>query len=105
MDVLGRPVDDAGDIGAEESWAIHRPAPSYTDQSAAVEVLETGVKVIDLICPFNKGGKIGLFGGAGVGKTVTLMELIRILPRSMAVRPCSPVLGSAPVKAMTSTTR
>jgi len=77
MDVLGRPVDDAGDIGAEESWAIHRPAPSYTDQSAAVEVLETGIKVIDLICPFNKGGKIGLFGGAGVGKTVTLMELIR----------------------------
>jgi F-type H+-transporting ATPase subunit beta len=77
MDVLGRPVDDAGDIGAEESWAIHRPAPSYTDQSAALEVLETGIKVIDLICPFNKGGKIGLFGGAGVGKTVTLMELIR----------------------------
>ena len=77
MDVLGEPVDDAGDIGAQESWAIHRPAPTYTDQSAAVEVLETGIKVIDLICPFNKGGKIGLFGGAGVGKTVTLMELIR----------------------------
>jgi F-type H+-transporting ATPase subunit beta len=77
MDVLGRPVDDAGDIGAEENWAIHRAAPTYTDQSAAVEVLETGIKVIDLICPFNKGGKVGLFGGAGVGKTVTLMELIR----------------------------
>ncbi|MBS35838.1 MAG: F0F1 ATP synthase subunit beta [Thiotrichales bacterium] len=77
MDVLGRPVDDAGDVGAEEHWPIHRPAPSYTDQAAAVEILETGIKVIDLICPFNKGGKIGLFGGAGVGKTVTLMELIR----------------------------
>ncbi|MEM7408272.1 MAG: F0F1 ATP synthase subunit beta [Pseudomonadota bacterium] len=77
MNVLGEPVDEAGDIGAEEHWAIHRPAPEYTDQAAALEILETGIKVIDLICPFNKGGKIGLFGGAGVGKTVTLMELIR----------------------------
>jgi F-type H+-transporting ATPase subunit beta len=77
MDVLGRPVDGKGPIGAEESWPIHRKAPDFTDQSADVEVLETGIKVIDLICPFNKGGKIGLFGGAGVGKTVTLMELIR----------------------------
>jgi len=77
MDVLGEPVDEKGPIGAEESWPIHRKAPSLTDQSSEVEVLETGIKVIDLICPFNKGGKIGLFGGAGVGKTVTLMELIR----------------------------
>ena len=77
MDVLGEPVDGKGEVGAEEAWAIHRPAPSYTDQAAAVEVLETGIKVVDLICPFNKGGKIGLFGGAGVGKTVALMELIR----------------------------
>jgi F-type H+/Na+-transporting ATPase subunit beta len=77
MDVLGHPVDGKGPIGAEESWPIHRKAPDFTDQSADVEVLETGIKVIDLICPFNKGGKIGLFGGAGVGKTVTLMELIR----------------------------
>ena len=77
MNVLGEPVDEAGDIGAKESWAIHRKAPSYTDQAASVELLETGIKVIDLICPFNKGGKVGLFGGAGVGKTVTLMELIR----------------------------
>jgi F-type H+-transporting ATPase subunit beta len=77
MDVLGKPVDGKGPIGASESMPIHRKAPDFTDQSADVEVLETGIKVIDLICPFNKGGKIGLFGGAGVGKTVTLMELIR----------------------------
>ena len=77
MNVLGEPVDGLGEIGAEQHWPIHRKAPTYTDQSASVEILETGVKVIDLICPFNKGGKIGLFGGAGVGKTVCLMELIR----------------------------
>jgi F-type H+-transporting ATPase subunit beta len=81
MNVLGDPVDGAGDIGAEEHWPIHRAAPSYTDQAVSVEVLETGIKVIDLICPFNKGGKVGLFGGAGVGKTVALMELIRNIAR------------------------
>ena len=77
MDVLGRPVDDAGEIGAEEHWSIHRPAPSYEDQAGSQELLETGIKVIDLLCPFAKGGKVGLFGGAGVGKTVNMMELIR----------------------------
>jgi F-type H+-transporting ATPase subunit beta len=77
MDVLGEPVDEAGPIGEQDRWEIHRKAPSYEDQSTAVEILETGIKVIDLICPFAKGGKVGLFGGAGVGKTVTLMELIR----------------------------
>jgi F-type H+-transporting ATPase subunit beta len=77
MDVLGNPVDDAGDIGAENSLPIHRPAPTFAEQAAALEVLETGIKVIDLIMPIVKGGKVGLFGGAGVGKTVTLMELIR----------------------------
>jgi len=77
MNVLGEPVDEKGDIGADETWAIHREAPSYVDQAPAVELLETGIKVIDLICPFAKGGKVGLFGGAGVGKTVCLMELIR----------------------------
>jgi len=77
MNVLGEPVDDAGPIGAETSAAIHRKPPSFAEQAAAVEILETGIKVIDLICPFAKGGKVGLFGGAGVGKTVTLMELIR----------------------------
>lgn len=77
MDVLGNPVDDAGEIGAEHSWAIHREAPSYAEQSGSTELLETGIKVIDLLCPFAKGGKVGLFGGAGVGKTVNMMELIR----------------------------
>ncbi|MGD8907614.1 MAG: F0F1 ATP synthase subunit beta, partial [Gammaproteobacteria bacterium] len=77
MDVLGEPVDEAGPIGEEQRLPIHRPAPSFEDQAASVEILETGIKVIDLIMPIAKGGKIGLFGGAGVGKTVTLMELIR----------------------------
>jgi F-type H+-transporting ATPase subunit beta len=77
MNVLGEPVDEKGDIGAESSLPIHRPAPAYADQAPSVEILETGIKVIDLIMPIAKGGKIGLFGGAGVGKTVTLMELIR----------------------------
>ena len=76
MDVLGRPIDQAGPIDAEDSWSIHRPAPSYEEQATSTELLETGIKVIDLIMPIAKGGKIGLFGGAGVGKTVTLMELI-----------------------------
>jgi len=77
MDVLGNPVDNAGDIGAETRLPIHRAAPTFAEQAAATEVLETGIKVIDLIMPIVKGGKVGLFGGAGVGKTVTLMELIR----------------------------
>ena len=77
MNVLGEPIDEQGDISAEENWAIHRPAPSYEEQSNSTELLETGIKVIDLICPFAKGGKVGLFGGAGVGKTVNMMELIR----------------------------
>lgn len=76
MDVLGRPIDDCGDIGAEEVRPIHRPAPKFDELSPSVELLETGIKVIDLICPFAKGGKVGLFGGAGVGKTVNMMELI-----------------------------
>ncbi len=77
MNVLGEPVDEAGPVESEEMWAIHRKPPGYTDQATSVEILETGIKVIDLIMPIAKGGKIGLFGGAGVGKTVTLMELIR----------------------------
>jgi len=77
MDVLGNPVDEAGPIGTEERMPIHRDAPKLEDQSSTTEVLETGIKVIDLIMPIQKGGKVGLFGGAGVGKTVTLMELIR----------------------------
>ncbi|HED16541.1 MAG TPA: F0F1 ATP synthase subunit beta [Gammaproteobacteria bacterium] len=77
MDVLGNPIDEQGDIGEEKKMPIHRDPPDYADQSASLEILETGIKVIDLIMPIAKGGKIGLFGGAGVGKTVTLMELIR----------------------------
>jgi len=77
MDVLGKPIDELGDIGSEETWPIHRDAPSFEDQAPATEILETGIKVVDLIMPIAKGGKVGLFGGAGVGKTVTLMELIR----------------------------
>jgi len=77
MDVLGRPIDEIGPIGEDKRMPIHRNPPAYDDQSAGTELLETGIKVIDLIMPIAKGGKIGLFGGAGVGKTVTLMELIR----------------------------
>ncbi|MEK7262364.1 MAG: F0F1 ATP synthase subunit beta [Pseudomonadota bacterium] len=77
MDVLGRPIDDKGPVGADKAMPIHRQPPSYEEQAASAELLETGIKVIDLMCPFAKGGKIGLFGGAGVGKTVAMMELIR----------------------------
>jgi F-type H+-transporting ATPase subunit beta len=77
MDVLGRPIDEAGDIGEQERMPIHRKPPTYAEQAASNELLETGIKVIDLVCPFAKGGKVGLFGGAGVGKTVNMMELIR----------------------------
>jgi F-type H+/Na+-transporting ATPase subunit beta len=77
MDVLGRPIDEAGPIGAEKTMSIHREAPAFEDLAPSQELLETGIKVIDLICPFAKGGKVGLFGGAGVGKTVNMMELIR----------------------------
>ena len=76
MNVLGDAIDECGEIGAEETYSIHREAPSYEEQSNETALLETGVKVIDLVCPFAKGGKIGLFGGAGVGKTVNMMELI-----------------------------
>ncbi|OPX55788.1 F0F1 ATP synthase subunit beta [Oceanospirillum multiglobuliferum] len=77
MDVLGRPIDEKGPIGEQERMPIHRSAPTYAEQSNSTELLETGIKVIDLVCPFAKGGKVGLFGGAGVGKTVNMMELIR----------------------------
>ncbi len=76
MNVIGEPVDDAGPIEAQQRSPIHREAPAFADQGIEVEILETGIKVIDLVCPYARGGKIGLFGGAGVGKTVTIMELI-----------------------------
>jgi len=77
MNVLGEPIDEVGPIGEKDRWSIHREAPAYAEQSMSNELLETGIKVIDLVCPFAKGGKVGLFGGAGVGKTVNMMELIR----------------------------
>ncbi len=82
MDVLGRPIDEAGPIDADQHDVIHREAPSYDEQAAANELLETGIKVIDLMCPFAKGGKVGLFGGAGVGKTVNMLELINNIAKA-----------------------
>ena len=76
FNLLGQPIDEAGPVEAQESWPIHRAAPAYDEQETSTEILETGIKVIDLICPYAKGGKIGLFGGAGVGKTVLIQELI-----------------------------
>ncbi|MCO6505385.1 MAG: F0F1 ATP synthase subunit beta [Snodgrassella sp.] len=82
MDVLGRPVDEAGEIKAETSRSIHQLAPKFDELSSSTELLETGIKVIDLLCPFAKGGKVGLFGGAGVGKTVNMMELINNIAKA-----------------------
>jgi F-type H+-transporting ATPase subunit beta len=84
MDVLGRPIDEAGPIATDERRSIHQVAPKFDELSPSVELLETGIKVIDLICPFAKGGKIGLFGGAGVGKTVNMMELINNIAKQHA---------------------
>ncbi|MCQ8780349.1 F0F1 ATP synthase subunit beta, partial [Escherichia coli] len=76
MDVLGSPIDERGPVGQELTASIHRKPPAYDELSPSQDLLETGIKVIDLVCPFAKGGKVGLFGGAGVGKTVNMMELI-----------------------------
>lgn len=81
MNVLGEPQDERGPVLTDTRWTIHRDAPSYEDQSGSTELLETGIKVIDLLCPFAKGGKVGLFGGAGVGKTVNMLELINNIAR------------------------
>lgn len=82
MDVLGNPIDERGPVGQEQTAAIHRKAPAYDELSPSQELLETGIKVIDLVCPFAKGGKVGLFGGAGVGKTVNMMELINNIAKA-----------------------
>src|ERR687894_601678 len=76
MNVIGEPVDEAGPVPAEAMRPIHQPAPSYAEQSTEAQILVTGIKVVDLLAPYARGGKIGLFGGAGVGKTVLIMELI-----------------------------
>ncbi len=82
MDVLGRPIDEVGPIGSDKTMSIHRKAPTYEELSPSTDLLETGIKVIDLVCPFAKGGKVGLFGGAGVGKTVNMMELINNIAKA-----------------------
>lgn len=82
VDVLGTPVDEAGPIDTDKSRAIHQAAPKFDELSSTTELLETGIKVIDLLCPFAKGGKVGLFGGAGVGKTVNMMELINNIAKA-----------------------
>jgi len=82
MNVIGEPIDQKGKVSTKESWPIHRPAPKFTDQSTETEILVTGIKVVDLLAPYAKGGKIGLFGGAGVGKTVIIMELINNIAKA-----------------------
>jgi F-type H+/Na+-transporting ATPase subunit beta len=82
MDVLGNPIDERGPVQTQERWPIHRPAPSFAEQAGGQELLETGMKVIDLLIPFAKGGKVGLFGGAGVGKTVNMLELINNIAKA-----------------------
>ncbi len=82
MNVLGDPIDEKGPVGEQERWGIHRKAPTFEEQAGGNELLETGIKVIDLVCPFAKGGKVGLFGGAGVGKTVNMMELINNIAKA-----------------------
>ncbi len=106
MNVIGEPVDEAGPIPHNRRASIHREAPAFADQATSAEILVTGIKVIDLLCPYTKGGKIGLFGGAGVGKTVTMQELInniaKALPAAIRYWPAS---ASAPARVTTSTTK
>jgi F-type H+-transporting ATPase subunit beta len=82
INVIGEPIDQKGKVSTKESWSIHRAAPKFTDQSTETEILVTGIKVVDLLAPYAKGGKIGLFGGAGVGKTVIIMELINNIAKA-----------------------
>ena len=82
INVIGEPIDQKGKVSTKENWPIHRPAPKFTDQSTETEILVTGIKVVDLLAPYSKGGKIGLFGGAGVGKTVIIMELINNIAKA-----------------------
>jgi F-type H+-transporting ATPase subunit beta len=102
INVIGLPVDEAGPVETSEYAPIHRMPPTFLDQSSKVETFETGIKVVDLLAPYAKGGKIGLFGGAGVGKTVFIMELIANVAKSTAATRCSPESASAPARATTS---
>jgi F-type H+-transporting ATPase subunit beta len=103
FNLLGQPLDTLtkGNLTAGEVWPIHRPAPAFDQQEAISEVFETGLKVVDLLCPFAKGGKIGLFGGAGVGKTVLIQELIRITAVEKGGFSCSAASASARARATT----
>jgi F-type H+/Na+-transporting ATPase subunit beta len=103
INVIGEPVDEAGPVKYKERRAIHQETPAYTEQSTEAEILVTGIKVVDLLTPYAKGGKIGLFGGAGVGKTVIIMELINNVAKAHGGY--SPGWASAPARATTSITR
>ncbi len=103
FNLLGQPIDNREAVKGAERWPIHRPAPSYEEQRPATEILETGIKVIDMICPYAKGGKIGLFGGAGVGKTVLIQELIYNIATAHNGYSVFTGVGERPVKAMTFT--
>ena len=105
FNVTGDAIDNEPTPEGIERWPIHRAAPALEDQAAGIEILETGIKVIDLICTFAKGSKIGLFGGAGVGKTVWMQELIRNIATEHGATPCSPAWASVPAKATTCTSR
>ncbi len=104
MDVLGRPIDDVGEVKTDERRSIHQTAPKFDELSPSVDLLETGIKVIDLVCPFAKGGKVGLFGGAGVGKTVNMLELINNIAKQHAGLSVFAGVGERTVKVMTSIT-
>jgi len=103
LNVVGRPVDGLGPVESEKTLPIHRPAPKFTEQDTSVNVLETGVKVIDLLVPFPRGGKMGLFGGAGVGKTVIMMEMVNNIAMQHGVYPFLLALANGRVKEMTFT--
>lgn len=105
FNVLGEPIDGKDALKGEETMPIHRKAPTFEDQDTSNEVYETGIKVIDLLCPYAKGGKVGLFGGAGVGKTVLIQELIHNIAQEHGGFPSSPALASVPVKGTTCTTK
>ena len=101
FDVTGTPLDNLGAVEAAQTWPIHRDPPAFDDQSSTVEILETGIKVFDLITPFPKGGKVGAYGGAGVGKTVIIQELIRNIGAVHSGVSCSPAWANAPARATT----
>lgn len=105
LNVIGDPIDERGPIGNKKTLPIHRSAPDFVDQSTETEQLVTGIKVVDLLTPYARGGKIGLFGGAGVGKTVLIMELINNIAKAHGVIPYSPVSENARVRGMISIMR